>query len=131
MGQHDIDPVARPYDPATAQAKGQVDPAALFSLDVRVGEVTHVEAFPEARKPAWKVTVDFGPHVGSLVTSAQITNYSAQDLLGRTVVGVVNLPAKKIAGFTSQFLILAGLEADGTCRLLAPDADLPPGSVVA
>ncbi|MFT5223238.1 MAG: tRNA-binding protein, partial [Glaciecola sp.] len=98
MGQHQIDPGARPYDPATAERKPTVDAASLFALDLRVGVVIDVQPFAEARKPALKVTVDFGALVGTLTTSAQITNYGAQELLGREIVGVVNLPAKRIAG---------------------------------
>jgi tRNA-binding protein len=130
MGTHDIDPDGLPYAPDKLAPKQQVDPAAFFGVDLRVGIVMAVEAFPEARKPAWKLTVDFGPRIGSLQTSAQITNYGPQDLVGRHVVGVVNLPDKRIAGFTSQFLVLGGLQADGTVRLLGTDVDLPPGSAV-
>ncbi len=131
MGQHVVDPDGRPYDPARLEAKAEVEAASFFALDLRIGEVVAVEPFPEARKPAWRLTVDFGPHVGTLATSAQITNYEPEELLGRKVVGAVNLPAKRIAGFRSEFLVLGGLEADGTVRLLAADADLPNGSVVA
>ncbi|MBW3621252.1 MAG: tRNA-binding protein [Actinobacteria bacterium] len=98
---------------------------------MRVGRVTEVEDFPEARKPAWKLTVDFGPVLGSLRTSAQITNYDRDELVGRLVVGAVNLGRKRIAGFESHFLVLGALEADGTVRLLAVDDDVPVGSVVA
>lgn len=131
MTGHTIDPDARPYDPDTVTAKPEVDPAGFFALDVRVGLVTDVEDFPEARKPAWRLTVDFGPHVGVLRTSAQLTDHDRDALVGRTVVGAVNLPDKRIAGFTSQFLVLGGLHADGRVSLLRPDVDLPPGSVVA
>ena len=103
----------------------------FFALDLRVGRVLAVEPFPEARHPAWKLTVDFGPHVGTLRTCAKITNYPAEDLLGRQVVGAVNLGRKRIAGFASEFLVLGGLEPDGTVRLLEVDGDLAPGSVVA
>jgi tRNA-binding protein len=128
---HRIDPAGRPYDPAVVPAKPEAGIEPLLALDLRVGTVTGVEAFPEARDPAWKVTVDFGPHVGTLVTSAKVTNYTAEALVGRAVVGAVNLGRKRIAGFTSEFLLLGGLEADGTVRLLSVDGDLPPGSVVA
>jgi tRNA-binding protein len=103
---------------------------AFAGLDLRVGRVLGVEAFPEARKAAWKLTVDFGP-AGVLRTSAQVTNYPAEALIGRQVVGAINLGNRRIAGFLSEFLVLGGLEPDGTVRLLAPDADLPPGSPVA
>lgn len=132
--QHGIDPASRPYDPAHVPAKPTAGIEPLLALDLRVGRVVDVEPFPEARKPAWKLTVDFGPHVGTLRTSAQITNYDREELVGRSVVGAVNLGAKRIAGFESEFLVLGGLEADGTVRLLAPDdadGELPPGSVVA
>lgn len=128
---HRIDPDERPYAPDRVPARPEIDAADFFALDLRVGRVVSVEAFPEARKPAWKLTVDFGPHVGTLRTSAQVTNYGPDELVGRPVVGAVNLPSKRIAGFASEFLVLGGLEADGTVRLLAPDTDLPPGSVVA
>jgi tRNA-binding protein len=108
-----------------------VDAEHFFAVDLRVGRVTAVEAFPEARKPAWKLTVDFGPEVGTLRTSAQVTNYTADELVGRQVVGAVNLGGRRIAGFLSQFLVLGGLEPDGTVSLLSPDHDLPPGSPVA
>ena len=87
---------------------------------MRVGRVVEVEDFPEARKPAWKLAVDFGPLIGTLRTSAQITNYSKEDLMGRLVVGAVNLGSKRIAGFTSEFLVLGSLDPDGLVRLLTP-----------
>lgn len=130
MVGHRIDPDSRPYDPAVIPAKtvAGIDP--LLSLDVRVGRVVSAEPFPEARDPALKVTVDFGPVIGVLRTSAKVTNYDPDALVGRQVIGVVNLGVKKVAGFTSEFLVLGGLEADGTVRLLDADAPLPPGSVV-
>ncbi|WP_211262523.1 tRNA-binding protein [Nitriliruptor alkaliphilus] len=127
---HRIDPDARPYAPEGIATKPEVGFEGFAALDLRIGRVTAVDPFPEARQPAWKLTVDFGPVLGELRTSAKITSYAAEELLGRTVVGAVNLGAKRIAGFTSQFLVLGGLEPDGTVRLLAPDADLAPGSVV-
>lgn len=130
MGAHQHDPAARRFAPAELPLLDQVDAASFLAIDLRVGVVTAVDAFPEARVPAWKLTVDFGPVVGTLRTSAQVTNYSADELLGRQVVGVVNLPDKRIAGFASQFLVLGGLEADGAVRLLGADHDLPPGSRV-
>lgn len=131
MTAHRIDPDGRPYDPATLPTKPEAGIEPLAALDLRIGRVVDVEPFPEARDPAWKLTVDFGPVLGHLRTSAKVTNYPAEELLGRTVVGAVNLGTRRIAGFRSEFLVLGGLEADGTVRLLAPDGDLPPGSVVA
>ncbi|WP_421119086.1 tRNA-binding protein [Aquihabitans daechungensis] len=121
----------QPHDPAVLERKPDVAAEAFFAIDLRVGLVTQVEEFPEARRPAWKLTVDFGPALGALRTSAQITNYAPEDLLGRQVVGAVNLGSRRIAGFESQFLVLGGLRPDGTVQLLAPDADLPPGAPVA
>lgn len=118
------------HAPERQPPKDEVGMEAFAALDLRVGRVVEVLAFPEARRPAWKLRVDFGP-LGILQTSAQITNYPADELLGRLVVGAVNLGTKRIAGFESQFLVLGGLEPDGTVRLLAPDAELAPGSVVA
>ena len=125
--EHRIDPDGLPYDPATLDAKPDVDREEVG----RVGEVVDVEAFPEARKPAWKLTVDFGPVLGTRRTSAQVTNYAADELMGRRVVGAVNLGSRRIAGFRSEFLVLGGLEPDGTVRLLDADPSLPLGAPVA
>lgn len=134
VGSHDTNDTQDTHDthdPAVVAAKDAVDPATFFGLDLRVGRVVAVDPFPEARRPAFKLTVDFGPHVGTLRTSAQVTNYAADELLGRTVVGAVNIGTRRIAGFVSEFLVLGGLEADGTVQLLGGDLDLPPGSVIA
>ncbi len=131
MPQHQIDPEGRPYDPAGLPRKQDVDGPAFFAVDLRAGVVTAVEPFPEARKPALKIEVDFGPVVGRLWSSAQITNYEAGELLGRMVVGAINLGERRIAGFRSQFLVLGALDPDGTVRLLElPDGVLP-GSAIA
>ena len=103
----------------------------FFALDLRTGRVVDVEPFPEARKPAWKLTVDFGPVVGTLQTSAQVTIYTADELRGRVVVGAINLGRKRIAGFTSEFLVLGALDPDGTVRLLELPAGVEPGAPVA
>ncbi len=121
----------QPHDPAALPRKEPVDPTSFFALDLRVGRVVAVEDFPEARTPAYKVTVDFGPAVGTLATSAQITNYAPDELDGRLVVGAINLGDKRIAGFTSEFLVLGGLEPDGTVRLLSVDEGVDPGAPVA
>lgn len=98
----------------------------FFAVDVRVGVVTAVDEFLEARKPAWKLTVDFGPEIGTLRTSAQVTNYAKDALLGRTVVGAVNLGSRQIGPFVSQFLVLGAVDPDdGTVHLL----ELPDGMV--
>jgi tRNA-binding protein len=131
MAQHQIDPSALPYAPDRLERKPDVGTAGFFALDLRTGRVVDVEPFPEARKPAWKLTVDFGPVVGTLRTSAQVTNYSADELKGRIVVGAINLGRKRIAGFTSEFLILGALDPDGTVRLLELPDGVGPGAPVA
>jgi tRNA-binding protein len=128
---HSIDPEGLPYAPAQLDRKDEVGAEGFFALDLRVGRVVDVEPFPEARKPAWKLTVDFGPVVGQLRTSAQITNYTADELLDRLVVGAINLGTKRIAGFTSEFLVLGALDPDGTVRLLKLEHDVQPGAPVA
>jgi tRNA-binding protein len=128
---HAIDPVGRPYAPESLPRKDDVGAEGFFALDLRVGRVVDVQPFPEARKPAWKVTADFGPVVGELRTSAQITNYTAEDLLDRLVVGAINLGTKRIAGFTSEFLVLGALDPDGTVRLLQLEDGVAPGAPVA
>ncbi len=125
------DEVAGPHDPARLPAKPEVGPEPFEVLDLRIGRVVGVEDFPEARRPAYKLTVDFGPVLGRRHTSAQVTNYTPEQLLGRQVVGALNLGERRIAGFVSEFLVLGGLEADGTVRLLQPDAALPEGARVA
>jgi tRNA-binding protein len=105
-----------------------VTPNEFFALDMRVGRVVTVEPFPEARKPAWRLTVDFGEGVGVLRTSAQVTNYSEEQLLGRLVVGAVNLGEKRIAGFTSQFLVLGAVGDDGIVHLLEVPDHVEPGT---
>ena len=104
---------------------------AYFALDIRAGRVVEAEAFPKARKPSLKLIVDFGPLVGKLQTSAQITNYAPEELVGRMVVGAINLGSKKIAGFTSEFLILGALDPDGTVRLLQLEDGVQPGAPIA
>lgn len=108
-----------------------VAPAHFAALDLRVGRVVEVRPFPEARKPAYQLLVHFGPELGTLGTSAQVTNYTSDELLGRLVVGAVNLGVRRIAGFRSEFLVLGAVEADGTVRLLCPDGDPPPGTRIA
>ena len=94
----------------------------FFAIDLRAGR---------ARRPAYKLEVDFGPHVGVLRTSAQITNYSKDDLRGRLVAGAINLGSKQIAGFDSEFLVLGAIEEDGTVKLVALEEDVTPGSPIA
>lgn len=107
-------------------------PAEFFAFDLRVGTVVSAEPFPEARTPALKLEIDFGPGIGRRRTSAQLTRRYAPDaLVGRQVVAVVNLPPKRIAGWVSEVLVLGGVPDAGDVVLLAPDAPVPDGTRVA
>ena len=105
----------------------QIDFDQFLAVDMRVGRVTEVEDFPEARTPAWKLTIDFGPELGTRRSSAQITNYTREQLQGRLVVAVVNFPPRKIGPFSSEVLVLGALNDGKGVILLAPDEDVEPG----
>ena len=98
------------------------------AVDMRVGRVVAVEDFPEARKPAWKLTIDFGEEIGTKRSSAQVTNYAREELEGRRVVAVVNFPPRQIGPVRSEVLVLGASDAEGNVILLAPDADVPLGA---
>jgi len=99
-------------------------------VEMRVGRVVRVEEFPKARKPAYKLWIDFGEH-GIKSSSAQITKlYTPEQLLGRLVVAVTNFPPRRIADFPSQVLVLGVEQAPGQIALLAPDRDVPLGGRV-
>ena len=96
------------------------------------GTVLDVQEFPEARKPAYKVTVDFGEEIGTLRSSAQITDlYSPGDLIGRQIVGVVNFPDKQIGPFMSQFLLTGFTQDDGSVVIVSPDRPVKNGAKLA
>lgn len=97
-------------------------------VDLRSGTVVKVELFERAKKPAYKVWVDFGMELGVLQTSAQVTvHYTPETLLGRLVVGCVNLGEKNIAGFVSQFLLVGFSDANGAISLITTNPDVPNG----
>jgi tRNA-binding protein len=93
----------------------------FMRVDMRVGRILEVEDFPEARRPAWKLRVDFGEEVGVRRSSAQITNYPREDLVGRLVIGVVNFPPKQIGPVRSECLVLGTYATDGAVLLLSPE----------
>lgn len=107
-------------------------PEQFFAVDLRVGTVVAAEPFPEARVPALKLEIDFGPELGRRRSSAQLTRrYDAAALVGRQVVAVVNFPPKRVAGYVSEVLVLGGVPEHGDVVLLAPDAPVPDGTKVA
>jgi tRNA-binding protein len=100
----------------------------FMKLDIRAGVVTHAEPYPEARKPAIKVWVDFGEGLGVKKSSAQITvNYTPDSLIGKTVMAVVNFPPRQIGKFMSEILVLGVPDVGGEVVLLRPDLDVPKG----
>ena len=123
MAQHEIDPDRLPYAPESLERKPDMGAEGFFAVDMRAGRVTGVEPFPEARKPAWKLTVDFGPVVGTLRTSAQITNYRADELRGGSSSAPSTWAASGSRASPASSSMLGALDPDGTVRLL----ELPDG----
>ena len=109
--------------------KPQISFDQFLDVDIRVGTVIAVNEFPEARKPAWKLTIDFGSDVGVKKSSAQITDiYDARMLKGLQVIAVVNFPPRQIGPFISEVLILGASNADVALVLLSPERSVPDGS---
>lgn len=97
-------------------------------IDIRVGKIIAVDDFPEARKPAYKLTIDFGGEIGIKRSSAQLPDqYTKDDLVGRQVLGVVNFPPRRVGPFESEVLTLGVPTGEGDCRLICPDTDVPLG----
>jgi tRNA-binding protein len=105
-----------------------IDHAQFQAVDMRVGRVTAVDDFPEARKPAWKLTIDFGPELGVKRSAAQITHYARDELEGSLVVAVVNFPPRQIGPFASEVLVLGALDEEQGVVLLRPDRGATPGA---
>jgi tRNA-binding protein len=108
---------------------GEINLEEFERVDVRVGRVLAAEPLPGARVPAYKLRIDFGPEIGIKQSSARITTqYAAEALIGRLVLGVVNFPPRRIAGFKSETLTLGVANAAGDVVLVTPDHDVPLGS---
>jgi tRNA-binding protein len=115
----------------SAETPPEIDWDHFTAVDMRVGRVLAVEEFPEARVPAWKLRIDFGPEVGEKWSSAQITHYPRAELEGRLVVAVVNFPPKRIGPFVSEVLVLGALDDAKGVVLLRPDEEVEPGDRIA
>jgi len=105
-----------------------IDLSQFQSVDIRVGRVLEVHDFPQARVPAWRISIDFGPEIGVKQSSAQITHYGREELEGTLVVGVVNLHPRRVGPVLSEVLVLGALDDQAGVVLLRPDRDAAPGS---
>ena len=109
--------------------KPQISYEQFLDVDIRVGTIIAVDDFPEARKPAWKLTIDFGGDIGTKKSSAQITDlYNANSLKGRQVIAVVNFQPRQIGPFMSEVLTLGLSDANGAIVLLTPERSVPDGA---
>lgn len=119
------------WDPCRSNAfavNELTDIATFQEIDIRTGTIVAAEPFPQARKPAYKLTVDFGPEIGCKRSSAQITvHYSPEALIGKQVLAVVNFPPRSIAGFSSEVLVLGVADANGAVVLVRPDERVADG----
>lgn len=116
-------------DPEHSQASAQISFEDFQRVDIRVGRVLSAEPLVGARKPAYKLRIDFGPDLGVKQSSAQITaHYQPTDLIGRLVLAVVNFPPRRIAGYKSEVLTLGVADPEGAVVLIRPDADVPLGA---
>jgi tRNA-binding protein len=108
---------------------GEIGWSDFERVDLRVGTVTAVEEFPEARRPAFKLWIDFGPDVGIRKSSAQITvHYTLEELVGRQVVAVINFPRKQVGPFMSEVLVTGFADAEGAIVLAQPERRVPNGA---
>lgn len=116
-----------PDDPAAPE----IDPDVFFRADIRLGTIIAAEAFPEARKPAYRLEIDFGPAIGRKKSSAQITEaYDLADLAGKRVLAVVNFPPRQIGPVRSEVLVLGVHDEAGAVRLLSAEGEAPDGARV-
>ena len=101
----------------------------FIKLDIRVGKIVTAEDFPEARKPMYKLTIDFGEEIGVKVSCGQVTqNYTKEDLIGKQVIGVVNFPPRQIGSVASEVLTLGLADSNDNVVLLSPDSEVPLGA---
>ena len=115
------------HDPAAPAAEA-IDFDSFLKVDIRVGTIIAVDDFPEARHPSWKLTIDFGPVIGTRRSSARIVSlYGRDDLLGRQVAGVVNFPPRQIGPFMSEVLTVGFPDDAGEVVLVSPDRPVPNG----
>lgn len=115
--------------PATAPAADTIAFDQFLAVDIRCGTIVDVQPFPQARKPAWKLSIDFGAGIGIKRSSAQITeHYRPEDLLGTKVAAVVNFPPRQIGPFMSEVLTVGFPDSDGRVVLVRPDRDVPNGA---